>query len=311
MQMFSDRQLTMDPFEACPNPKCTNGIPISDNRTIQYFNKRDIICSECGEKLDWWNFNLNMIKQNFLFSQTFYAIGAKTTYFEITMNPDEIAKIKFEEHGLPKSARLLSIGYTIKGSLWPLEIHGNCPQRHFVPREVHLYPRPLPNQEIRPSKVSISFVWIPDAEEDESWQNLCDAFEAYGNKKFKSSIVPANVAVEAQLIKVLQTALQESCPRKKIRSFLKSSSYYNQLNVVLPSLLIPKKFPLIPDHILEFLNKLRTTRNDIAHEGYLDHPLTVDDTASMLCAALFGFRYMQYIEAQFSALLDLTPVNKT
>ena len=55
----------------------------------------------------------------------------------------------------------------------------------------------------------------------------------------------------------------------------------------------------IPDDIRGQLNRLRDFRNQIAHHGTTDSPLQKEDTAEVLCAALFGFRYIRLIEAEY------------
>lgn len=59
-----------------------------------------------------------------------------------------------------------------------------------------------------------------------------------------------------------------------------------------------KGLPVLPDSIRRLLNKLRGLRNKIVHNGNVESELTKTDTADVLCAALFGLKYILLIEAE-------------
>ncbi len=293
--------INIPPLLGCP--KCSKFITPFDKLMPEYFQGGKATCPFCSKDIDCWKIIFSSIKDRFDPFKVFSAIGACSDVFEIKLKPGEITKIDFRERGLPENGKILSVGYLpVSGGLFPLEIHGNTPQRHFIPKEIHLFPRPLEQESIGETIVRVSFVWIDDNSEDESWRNLCDAFEAYSNKQYNSAIIPANVAVESKLSQLLQCLMSKSASKKRVSRFLTGTPYSYLLNVVLPSLLEPKGIPFINDHIRVFLNTLRDHRNNLAHEGCLEKDLKQEDMAELLCAALFGFRYMLFVQSEISKI---------
>lgn len=124
-----------------------------------------------------------------------------------------------------------------------------------------------------------------------------DAFGAYYSHQYQSGIVPANVAIEARLSRLLTSFLERFVSRDGTKRFLDdAATYSHQLNVLLPVIAHMRGVPVLPDNIRGQLNRLRDFRNEIAHTGRTEHELTNDDAANCFCAALFGFHYINLIE---------------
>jgi len=146
------------------------------------------------------------------------------------------------------------------------------------------------------TKCAVLVVWIPRTEGNEAWQNLVDAFEAYEQNRFESSLIPANSAVESLLNRLLSDFLSGNISKERVDDFLENAATYSyQLNVLLPGLLKSTDAPNLSSPIRGFLNRLRKLRNDMAHRGKTDSPLGKDETAELLCAALFGFHYINLV----------------
>jgi hypothetical protein len=76
---------------------------------------------------------------------------------------------------------------------------------------------------------------------------------------------------------------------------LRDATYGHQLNVILPALLRSSTAPQLPIAIRGLLNRLRELRHQMAHEGRLEEDLDRYEAAELLCAALFGFRYVSLV----------------
>ncbi len=296
--MAADDVWKFPPWVLCPH--CSQILLIQGGYIDYYFLGQPILCSECQGKIDWWDLMLNLIRDSPTVYQSYVAIGANVEVFKVKMRPGATTNINLGDYGLPSDGRLLDIAYAPQGpSLSPLEVHGNYPQRHWVPREITIYPYPQPDRPPTETDLAVLFVWVPHTSDDESWQNLVDAFEAYIANRLTSAIVPANVAVESSLKRLLLQVLCQTASRKNVEDCLDNgATYSHQLNVLLPAVLAPRNIPLLPNHIRGTLNRLRDLRNDVAHDGRTKDPLDRKAAAELLCAALFGFRYIKMVEGK-------------
>jgi len=288
------------PWARCPG--CGHPIQIEDKYVIDYFNSRPILCTNCQRSLDWWATVCREIEDNFMYNQAFAFIGARTLLFQLVLRGGQRTIYRFSDYGIPPDAKVLYVNYTSHTpdgrGYFPVEIHGNVPTRRFFMNEVALYPIPVGSGEPLPdSEVNVMVSWVPRTADDESWESLVDAFEAYGNARYPSMIVPANVAVESAMSRLLTSYLERFVSKKRTEDFLENAATYaHQLNVLLPVLGSLNGLPLIPDHVRGALNRLRDLRNDLAHAGALEQPLDHRGAAELLCGALFGFHYVRHIQ---------------
>lgn len=291
-----DRPTDINPWVPCM--LCNASVNIPERFAEDYFRNVQPPCPSCGEPWDWWNSILRTIRDNFMNIQAFSPIGGRWTVLQITLRPNQRTQLQFADYGIPADARILSVNYTPQGAgLFPLEIHGNAPQRHTIPSAINLYPMPMGGEARNSTPVAVLVTWVPHSADDEAWQNLVDAFESYGAGRYQSVVVPANVAVESRLSRLLAEFLREVASRENVESFLREgATYSHQLNVLLPALRSFTNAPHLPDHIRGNLNRLREFRNQMAHRGIIDPPLQRSVIAECLCAALFGFHYLNVIQ---------------
>lgn len=293
------------PFLACVH--CNHPILVNEPPIREYFEGQSGVCfnENCRKTFPWWDCVLRSLKMRFLFGP-FAGIGARTTIFCISLSPEQIFPLTFSEFEIPSSARILQINYTPQGNgnLFPLEVHGNTPIRHFIPSKVMLWPKPFGPGPCANTKIAVAVTWIPSSDDDTAWQNLVEAFEAYSINRLNSVILPANVAVESTLSRLLTHSLvMRGISSKWVRHCLESgATYSHQLNVLLPALTSLIGAPALPDHIRGGLNRLRDLRNDIAHDGKPEAPLTDSDAALCLCAALFGFHYLGLVQEHIDGI---------
>jgi hypothetical protein len=290
---------------ACP--QCGLALTQIRETSLSYFQGTNPICPNCKKEIDWWNAILSNVKANAFTFLTLSPVGAQQLVIPLTLLPNTIVTINFHEYGIPSDAKILDIIYSIsgppsEGGLFPLEFYGNRPPRHNILNTITLYPMPLPGvQQQKETSVQVVATWVPHNADDESWQNLVDAFEAYSQNRFNACIISSNVAVESKLARLLTRYLHSIASKENIEDFLENgATYSHQINVVLPLILKGKNIPLLPDKIRGLLNRLRGLRNTLAHEGKLDKDLTKDETAELIVASFFGFQYLTLINEKIN-----------
>jgi hypothetical protein len=213
------------------------------------------------------------------------------------MKPGEVATLDLSECGIPASSRILQLGYTPQGKgLFPLELHGNIPLRHIIPHTIHLYGRPTDDPEPE-TEILVSVLWVPASEEEESWNNMILAFEAFHHRAYESVVIPANVAVESKLNRMLSKTLAAVVSNERVDRFLTDAATYgHQLNVLLPFVASIMGLPELPNHIRGILNRLKRNRNELAHTGKLSKTTTERQAAEYICAAFFSFVYINQLD---------------
>lgn len=289
--------MNVSPWIRCPS--CGAPIGFSSEKLASHFEGRRLKCVKCGSEHDWWAVACREIADNFMFNQAFTLVGAESSIFTLVLLPNQQLTFKLSDHGMPKDAKVLYINYTPSGGgLFPLEFHGNVPRRKHPSDEITIFPVPFGNKgEPQATEVSVLVSWISSSRDDESYQNLIDAFEAYSGEKYAAMVVPANVAVESALSRLLTPFLQLYVPKKRAEEFLDTAATYShQLNVLVPVLTSLLKCPPLPDHLRGTLNRLRSLRNQLAHQGVLEQPLASTEAAELLCSALFGLHYVRMLQ---------------
>jgi hypothetical protein len=234
-----------------------------------------------------------------MLNQAFVLVGARASLFKLVLAPESRQTYRFSDHGIPNGAKVLYVSYTPNnGGLFPVELHGNVPTRTPISDEVTLFPVPIgANVACHATEVNVLVSWVPSSRDDESFQNLVDAFEAYAAAEYSVMVVPANVAVESALSRLLAALLEQYVPKRRAEEFLDTAATYgHQLNVLVPVITSLMNCPPLPDHLRGKLNRLRALRNQLAHRGVLKQPLRSKDAAELLCSALFGLHYVRMLQ---------------
>lgn len=280
-----------------PCPVCKQPLQEHSSYALEYFEGKKLTCLRCGTAFDWWDAILRLLKDVFSKFYAFSALQAKFTLLQVMLPPGKRTLVRFSEHGVPANARILHVSYTpIGGEAFPVETHSNDPVRHFVPSAVNLFPVPNVSGHTTDQEVTIAVLWVENAGQDEAWQNLIDAVEAFAQGRYAAMVVPANVAVEAILRKCLFECLEGIASKDRLKTFFReAATYSHQLNVLQPLLALIARAPKLPNHIRGHLNRLRDLRNDLAHDGTSEVPLDKKAAAECLCGALFGFQYVRLV----------------
>jgi len=287
-----------------PCPNCREGLHVGEKINADYFNGESIICSNCNEPVDWWDAIIKTVKGEFFLAHILAPIGARATFFKISLFPGKHLNVNLNDHHIPKNAKILEINYTPNmGGLFPLEVHGNLPFRHIPQHEITLYPIPLQTgKEPKETIVNVMVTWVPHTPDDEAWQNLVDSFEVYSQGRYSRCLLSANVAIESRLMRLLTIYLKKICSKKNVEDFLENAATYShQLNVVLPLAAGQLGLPVLPEKIRGLLNRLRKLRNELSHSGKVRKQLNKDETSELIVAAFFGFHYLSVFEDKLKA----------
>ena len=268
---------------------------ISENHITQYFNGQNLICGKCGEQQDLWE----LIIRHFDWHVPEYIysiVGGYHTTFLIDMQRNSVFDLDLTEVAIPSDAKILQIGYTPNGKgLFPIEMHGNVPPRHFIPNKLRLFGYPF-GEATESTPVAVSINWLPKERLITHWSNLVEAVEAFTNRNFAAMIIPANVAVESKLSHLLKVKLSKYVSNDRVERFLSDgATYSHQLNVLLPILSHYEKLPVLPDFIRGNLNSLRSLRNELAHDGKLKVEMESQRAGELICSAFFSLAYLQMI----------------
>jgi hypothetical protein len=298
-----DRATTRNGLLSCSHCSTILEPPDGPNAADAYLYHRPIRCVHCGESLNWWEMVLDAVCENFMGSNAFSALGAMTTAFTVQASPGQRLVLDLSTYGIPSDALILATNYTACGRVAPYNMHGNDPKPRRPGAKLRIYVAPLSNEAPPQSAVVyVSVTWVRHTPDDVAWQNILSAFEAYADGDFNRLVIPANVAVEVTLGKFLYQCLEPVASKRRIEEFLSNAATYShQLNVVLPAILQYTGFPVMPGSLRGLLNRLRDLRNQIAHKGVPEHAITPPDAAKLLCASLFGFKYLSLVMTEYQA----------
>lgn len=260
-----------------------------------YYSDVETQCSRCHTTFDFWKIALDSLTKRSALLRTFAAsfIGAQQAFFEIDLAPDQVREVTFAEYGVPEDARILYLNYTVEGGgVWPVELHGNEPIRRTTPAAIALYGRPLPKSEggQAQNKVNIFVTFVVHSPEEHALSNLAAAFDAFLREDYEAVVVPAAVAVEDTMVRLVNDYLSANGFPTKYRP--------NKLvirEIILPLACSLKALPSQRTHISALIKALWKHRDDMAHTGRLENSLDSDKAAELLCAAMFEVNYLRFI----------------
>jgi hypothetical protein len=283
----------------CPECKAIS-FPITQENLSNYFHKIKMKCSNCETNLDWWALLLRHFEWD-VPSYTYAIVGGFTTSLRIFMKPNEIFNLDLEQIGIPKQSKILQTSYTPNGSgLFPVELHGNTPPRHYIPNIINLYGRPFgePTDE---TPVAVQINWSEKSDNNQIWENLINAVESFTLKDYNGCVIPSNVSVESTLNNIMTRYFSAFAAKDRVEDFLSSGATYSyQLNILLPLIAHYNDFPKIPDFIRGNLNRLRAYRNSLAHTGKTEKQIDKKTASELVCSASFALSYLNLLEEKMS-----------
>jgi hypothetical protein len=272
-----------------------------------YFEQGFVECSECKAKSDLWQVVLARICTTpFLPVLALEQIGATRTGFTHTIAADKYHEISLDSVGIPPDATILQVGYTPQGSaeggvVFPIEWHGNVPQRR-IGNVLRLLGRPAVSGDGTVGTecpVGIWVLWIHQDTRENGWPYLLDAFHALVREEYDRVIVPAQSTVEITLMPVIRALLERHSSVNHVKGFMGDRlTFGNVVNVVLPFMCAQAGVPKMPDSVRGAMNKLRQLRNDLVHSGERRASISKQESGEALCASVFGFEFVRYVRPQ-------------
>lgn len=275
-------------------------IRMTDEQLKNYINSIENTCPECQGHFNAFTNITESIDENFFFDDVFSYVGAKTSAGLFTLKSGQSTIINFEDYGIPKGARIVSINYTPMSSsenlTIPLEVHGNMPPRLTPKESVTLWPANISGAEGE-TKCSIRLTWLePGSLEDMSVLSLVNAFEEYSAGDLIASIVPANTSIEFDIMQTVKTILEDIASKANIKEYFQSGvSYVPVLKIMVPILAKLKGIPAMPEEMQASLVRLAALRNQIAHTGKPKNPLDRKEVAKCLAAVIIGKWYVNFL----------------
>lgn len=279
----------------CPECNCPL-VELNKHVFLSYLNNEKSTCVQCQAEYDVFEVIYGCIDENFFYNDIYSFVGAEKAVFNITLDVKPSTTLRFEDYGIPAGSRILHINYTPQGQgLFPLEFHGNSPYRGAPKDQVVLYPAKFQNDKASPTTLSVMVTWINQASlENVSLKSLVDAFEEYSSGELITAIVPANTAIELDVMRYTKEALLTISSKNSVNEFFKSGvSYVPTLKILIPLIAKTKNFPTMQPDVLESLVQLASFRNHIAHTGKTKVPLSKEQVVKCLTAVILGKMYIE------------------
>jgi hypothetical protein len=299
---------TMTNAGSCP--KCCYVFPPIREAAPAYFEQGYITCSKCQAQADLWSVVLGRALSQPPVPMCLVGLGATETHFTHEIAADKYHEIHLTTAGIPADATVLQVGYTPqggeRGAVFPIELHGNVPQRRIVGNVLRLLGRGMKSGDGTVGSVcpvSIWVVWVHQ-EKEGGWPYLVSAFEAFIDGHYDRVIVPAQSAVEISLMPVVRELLERHASVDHVKGFMGDRlTFGNVVNVVLPFVCGQAGLPKLPEKIRISLNQLRRLRNTVVHSGTGSEKITAQQAAEGLCAGAFGLEYVKYARPRLLAWL--------
>jgi hypothetical protein len=281
-----------------PCPDCLYSQGTISDVAPRFFETGSFRCRHCSCEIDVWEASRRLVRSLGASFNGLISLGAQQTFFTIKLGRNEIKEVNLSEHGIPDDATLLQIYFHAqrRDCCLPLATQG-----HILPqtlaRKVLVFGQPLEG-DAQEEVISACVTWVPSHDDyNESWIYLAEAFDAWASQKHWNVILPAYVAFEIALMRVVKTAMERRLSKERIADFsgngLRSSV---ALNVILPLLCDSSNVKYLPDSIRGELNRLRKLRNALVHDGLTKDAVSKPLASEMLCATVFGFEYLRYAE---------------
>jgi hypothetical protein len=290
--------------EGLPCPGC-GGVTSADAQVFEaYFRGRLISCWQCSETFDWWDRAVEFTSawpENWT---AFCLVGATTVFKDVDLPPDRAIQINCADLGVPPEAEILRLQYSPvvpgeqRGPL-PFEITGWEARIRTVPHVLWLYGATYGQALRESSTMKVAVTFTVHGPNEIPARSLAAAACQYSAGRYHALLVPANVAVEAAIYQVADIALRGFVGNGIRRGFLDGAvTYSHQLNVLVPLICHMTGAPALGDNLRGQLNRLRSLRNEMAHDGEPETQLSKKDAAQLLISAVFGFHYASLLRAE-------------
>jgi len=281
-------------------PSCKTALPSLGDIAAVFFQSGAVPCPKCGKGVDIWQATKESVRTHPGSLISLAELGANQTVFFFELDPGETKNLDFTEYGVPQAAVVVSVNYTPQGTgCFAVEFHGNDGRRRSHKPNAIVYGATLGGEPPGPAKIATMITWVNETEQPESWTMLADAFQAAADNRFSRVVVPAYSAFEVSLSRLIRDLLLRMASKESVDEFMvKDLSAAGALNVLLPFISKNSGLKDLPDDIRGKLTRLRRLRNRALHEGLRDADLDRSEVGELLCAAVFGFEFVQYARSR-------------
>jgi hypothetical protein len=290
-----DSKLSFKDVFLCSNYNCRAILDITDEIFKLYFNSKTFKCPSCQTDLNLWEVGLKQFELS-VFGWHYSLLGCQTNFIEIILKPNEIYTLDLSK--TVGEGKILYINYSPSSNgLTPLQMHLNVPNMHFIPKRIHLYPRPL-RKNCKETKTQIMYWFAPKEVYDNlSIMLMLDAFQKVYQEEYRHMAISAQSAIEILIYRFFEEQFKSiKLKDDRIEDFLSNRATYSpQLFTLLPLLAKKEGFPFLQKEIIESLTTLNKYRNNMIHQGKTKMQLNDSDFIKMVLSAFFAVKYFKII----------------
>jgi hypothetical protein len=265
---------------------------------VDYFNRRNLRCpyEPCGRQFSWWRAFLGGFEMMGDTGNVALSTLAVMTLVDLQIEAGNVATLRLADYGVPAHADVVDVSVfpatTDNGLLLdPMEWHGLPRIRLTLPHSFDFYTVGWAGVAPGTRAVTCSSTkWIDTRLAPDALRNLTQAVTAFGVKEYDRVVVPANVAMELTLTRLL---LDRGPPTGVSKTKIRRATYECRLRHLLPELADALGRPPLPNTVESALHDLRQQRNAVGHTGRTRRRLTRAQAARFLAAAIFGIEYTE------------------
>lgn len=227
---------------------------------------------------------------NFAFNPTllhfnihYLALGCNVVMDSFTLYPNIINELDLSNK--INGGKLIFISYTpVNGKLRPIELHGNCPEKNISNPHKFFIPYAENIQDSQPTVINYIYVYAPkELLNDIFFSQFLDVFADFSNRDFTTAVFKLQIICEYTL-------------KKFIAIYNPKTSYKNYSNRLkaLPEILAELGSISCPDFIIDELNAMRITRNQIIHDGGIK-TISEQEMIHWIVASLLFYKYFKIV----------------
>lgn len=293
--------MTMPSFHAewapqIPCPGCdAKNLLLSDELQTYLWDKA-VPCVYCGVGIDLFTVLRDYLALQAQPEIAMAIVGAHVPFFKIPLVAGKSVTVDFTDYGVPADADILAVfsGKRQISDIRTVAPHIILPDRFPIDPPRHLSLTGYAVNDGVSDELSMAVVWMPHGEHTPQRQ-LVNAMSAFVSERYMDSIIPANTSVEAAIAPIVREGLARYAGRDRVNGLLDVAGYSHQLNVLLPVVAAVTRVPPLHDSVRGLLNRLNKLRNDRAHGAAVQSPLTKQEAAELLTAALLGVAYGEMV----------------
>lgn len=279
---------------------CGHSMPLDDDADVVGAMLRGSppACARCSETIDVWK----LLTASMIVGEQAVAfgvpLGLRHTVSLYRVPVSGVKELDLVQCGVPATARIFRVVHDCSslqpGKIVDIDALDSAQPPRLRYRILGLWVSADSAPEDIQGQTAI--LWAPRDVDDSARLELFAALEAFSNGRLRDSIVPASVAVEAPLGRVLDDYFAwVNVGKERREAFLQdAATFSHQLNVLAPAVARHLAAPALPETVRGQLNRLRSLRNDVAHSG-VTKELEPTDLGTCLAAAVVGFRYARLL----------------